>query len=188
MRPSKNPVRSRAWNPWRLAGWGAAAALWLAPWVAMQFTPEVDWGPADFAFAFVLLAVVGVACELAVRRTANRFYRAAAAMALATASILVWANAAVGIIGNEDNPANRMYWVVLAVGLLGAVAARWRPRGMAWALVATAMAQALVAGIAQLAGWGRAWPITLFFAALWLASAWLFRQAADRPRPPDAAP
>ena len=41
------------------------------------------------------------------------------------------------IIGSEDHPANRMYHGVLAVGFLGALIARFRPRGMALALVAT---------------------------------------------------
>lgn len=49
---------------------------------------------------------------------------------------------------------------------------------MAGALLATAMAQGLVAVIALIAGLGFTGPITGFFAALWLASAWLFRKAA----------
>ena len=55
--------------------------------------------------------------------------------------MLVWINLAVGIIGSEDNPANLMYGGVLAVGVAGAVAARFRPGGMARALAATALAQ-----------------------------------------------
>jgi hypothetical protein len=49
---------------------------------------------------------------------------------------------------------------------------------MARALVATALAQALVAAIALIAGLGFAGPITVCFAALWLISAGLFRKAA----------
>jgi hypothetical protein len=56
---------------------------------------------------------------------------------------------------------------------------------MARTLVATALAQALVAVIAVIAGMGRpASPpleilgVTALFAALWLVSAWLFRKAA----------
>jgi hypothetical protein len=95
-------------------------------------------------------------------------------------------NLAVGIIGGEDNPANVMYGGVLAVGIVGAIIVRFQPQGMARALVATALAQALVALIALIAGLGSAeanWPgvvitVTGFFTALWLASAWLFRKAA----------
>jgi hypothetical protein len=45
-----------------------------------------------------------------------------------------------------------MYIGVLAVGIIGAIVARFRPHGMARALFATALAQALVAVIALLAG------------------------------------
>lgn len=87
-------------------------------------------------------------------------------------------NLAVGIIGNEDNPANLMYGGVLAVAAIGAVVAGFRPRGMARALAATALAQALVALIAMIAGLGYTFILTGFFVALWLTSARLFRRAA----------
>jgi hypothetical protein len=160
-----------------MAAWGVGAALLLLPLIAMQFTDEVKWDLADFIFAGALVAGVGVSYELAVRKTGNRAYRAAVAVALAAAFVLLWANAAVGIIGSEDHPANAMFHGVLAVGIVGALIARFRAPGMAWALVATAVAQVAVAVIAAVAGHGFAGPITFFFAALWLASAWLFRKA-----------
>ena len=128
--------------------------------------------------------------------TGNIAYRAAVGVAVAAAFILVWMNLAVGIIGTEDNPANLMYGGVLAVGIIGAVIARFQPDGMARALVATALAQALVAVIALIAGLGStgpSWPwsiviLTGFFAALWLISAWLFRKAAREQTPAGAAP
>jgi hypothetical protein len=167
------------WNPWRVAGWGAGAALLLLPLIAMQFTDEVKWDLADFIFAGALVAGVGVSYELAVRKTGDRIYRAAVAVTLATSFILVWANAAVGIIGNEDNPANAMFHGVLLVGIVGGLFARFRPLGMAWALVATAITQVAVAVIAAVAGHGFAGPITLFFVALWSTAAWLFHKASD---------
>ncbi len=163
-----------------MAGWGAGVALLLLPLVAMRFTDEVKWDLADFVFAGALVIGVGASYELAIRKTGDRAYRAAVAIALATAFVLVWANAAVGIIGSEDNPANAMFHGVLAVGVVGALIARLRPLGMAWALVAMAVAQVAVAGIAAVAGMGSAGPVTLFFAALWLASAWFFRKAGVR--------
>jgi hypothetical protein len=56
---------------------------------------------------------------------------------------------------------------------------------MARALFATALAQALIAVIALIAGLGVT-PATLtgFFVALWLGSAWLFRKAARQQTPP----
>ena len=90
--------------------------------------------------------------ELAARKTGNIAYRAAVGVALAAALLLVWINLAVGIIGNEDNPANLMYIGVLAVGTIGAIIARFQPHGMARALFATALAQGLVVVIALIAG------------------------------------
>ena len=151
----------------------------------MQFTDEVNWDETDFiVFGAMLVAACGT-YELAARATGNLAFRVAVGVALAAAFLLVWINLAVGIIGSEDNPANLMYFGVLAVGILGAVIARFRPSGMARALFATALAQALAAVIAILGGLGlpASRPLELlllnaFFAALWLVSAWLFRKAA----------
>ncbi len=111
-------------------------------------------------------------------------YRAAVGVALAAAFILVWLSLGVGIIGADGDPANRMYFGVLAVGIIGAIIARLRPPGMARALLATALAQALVAGIALIAGLGLPWSgpaeiliLNGFFVALFVGSAWLFRNA-----------
>lgn len=176
------------WGRWRIAAWGAAAALLLLPLAAMQVTEAVAWDGADFALAGGLLAGAGVAGELVARSGGSRAYRAGAGVALATAVLLLWANGAVGLIGSEDNPANRLYPGVVALGLLGAVLARFRPRGMARVLAGTALAQAAVPGVALLGGWGVAGPVpvgdvlmaTAAFVALWLLSAALFRAAARR--------
>ena len=120
-------------------------------------------------------------------------YRYAVGVALVAALLLVWINLAVGVIGTEDDNANLMYVGVLAVGIIGAIIARLRPPGMARALFATALAQALVAVIALIFGLGLPWspPVEIlglngFFVALFLGSAWLFRNAA-REQPPAGA-
>lgn len=138
----------------------------------------MDWDLADFVLAGLLLAAVVVSLALALRRTRDRAYRAGAVVALAAAFMLLWGNAAVGLVGAEDNPANRMVVAVVGVGIAGALLARFRPRGMALALVATALAQVALAVIAWIAGWGSAFAISACFVALWLLSAWLFRRAA----------
>jgi hypothetical protein len=181
---------------WRLAVWGTAAFLLLLPLFAMQVTDEVDWDVADFAIFGAMLVGASGTYELAARMTGDTLYRAAVGVALAAAFILVWITLAVGIIGSEDNPANLMYCGVLAVGIIGAVIARFQPHGMARALVATALAQALVGLIALIAGSGSAgpnWPgellvLTGFFAALWLIAAWLFWKAVREQTPTGAAP
>ncbi|WP_353645487.1 hypothetical protein [Mesorhizobium sp. WSM2239] len=180
-------------NRWRIAGWSAAALVLLLPFVAMQFTDEVVWDRTDFIIFGAMMVAAGGSFELAARMTGNSAYRAAVGVAVAAAFLLVWMNLAVGIIGNEDNPANLMYGGVLAVGIIGAVVVRFQPHGMARALVATALAQALVAVIALIAGEHQS-PVSSvteilglngFFVALWLGSAWLFRKAAREQTPSD---
>jgi hypothetical protein len=178
MKMAESSDGARAGNRWRVAIWGAAGLVLLLPWLASHWTEEVRWDAADFVlFGGMLLAACGT-YELAARVSGSWAYRAAVGVAVATAFILTWMNLAVGIIGSEDNPANLMYAGVLAVGAVGALFARFRPSGMARALSATAMAQALVAMIALLAGFGYTWILTGFFVALWLTSARLFRKAA----------
>ncbi|MBJ6124992.1 hypothetical protein [Microvirga splendida] len=181
---------------WRAAPWMIAALLLLLPLIAMQFTDEMNWDETDFiVFGAMLLAACGT-YELATRVTGNTAYRAAVGVAVVAAFILIWMNLAVGIIGSEDNPANLMYAGVLAIAVFGGLIVRFRPRGMAHVLLATALAQALVGVIALSAGLGSTganWPrvivvLTGFFAALWLLSAWLFRRAARDPNSVGAAP
>jgi hypothetical protein len=183
----------RSGSRWRIRVWGTAAFLLLLPLVAMQFTDEVNWDETDFVVVGAMLAVACGTFELSARMTGNTLYRAAVGIAVAAAFILVWINLAVGIIGSEDNPANLMYGGVLAVAFIGAVIGRFRSIGMAYALSATALAQALVGVIALIAGFGSTasgYPeaimlLTGFFAMLWLISAWLFRKAAHRTGPID---
>jgi MFS family permease len=171
-------------SPWRMAVWGGAALLLLLPAVAMRFTDEMRWDETDFIVMGALLFGAAGAFELAARMTPSLAFRAAVGVAVVTTLLLIWINLAVGIIGPEDNPLNLLYGGVLAVAILGAVLARFRPGGMAPALFATALAQAMVALIAAVAGPDE--PPGLFgvlalnmaFAALWLISAALFRMAA----------
>ena len=125
----------------------------------------------------------------------RKAYRSVVGVALATAFILVWLSLGVGIIGADGDPANLMYFGVLAVGIIGAIVARFRPHGMARALFATALAQALVAVIALIFGLGLPWSLSReilalngFFCALFVGSAWLFRYAGREQPPADAGP
>lgn len=126
---------------------------------------------------------------------ARNAYRAAVGVALAAAFILVWMSLGVGVIGADGDPANLMYGGVLAVGIIGVIIARFQPHGMARALFATALAQALVAVIALVAGLGSAYSpayeilgINGIFVALWVGSAWLFRYAAREQTPACVGP
>lgn len=118
--------------------------------------------------------------------TSRTYYRLGAAIALLTVLFLVWSIGALGIIGEGGKP-DRMYLGVLLTLVVGTAAARLRPRGMAYALVATATAQVVVAVVALATGQQDApgastaeiLGLTAMFAALFALSAWLFWRSAE---------
>lgn len=165
------------------------AFILLLPLLAMQFTDEVKWNLTDFVVAGILVFGVGLTYKLAEKKEGNTMYRSAVGLALAAVFILIWVNGAVGIIGSENNDANLMYFGVLAIGGIGTIIARFESHGMALAMFATALAQALVPVIAliiwppQVISWGAAgvfgvFILNAFFVALFIGSALLFRKAA----------
>lgn len=166
-------------DPRRFLVWGTVGGLMLVPVLVIRTAAGTVWNPGDLVFLAILLAGVGGAYELAVRTKDGGAYLTALAIAVAAALLQVWINLAVGIIGSEDNPANWAYAGVLAVALVGASLSRLRPLGMAQAMAATATAQVLIFVIVLAVGVGFTGPITVFFAALWLISASLFRRAAS---------
>ncbi len=171
----------RRWRRWRMAGWAAGAFMLLLALTVKQFIGEPRW-VGNLAQTGALLIGVGIAVELASRKTGDAAYRAAIGLALGTAVLLGWVNGAVGIIGSDDNLANLMYGGVLGVGTIGAIMARFKPEGLARALFAAALAQTLVTVIALVGGMGSG-PLEIvtingFFVALFVGSAVLFRKAA----------
>ncbi len=117
----------------------------------------------------------------------NTEYKVAVGLALETPFLLAWMIGAVGLLGRAGDRADLMYIGVFAVGIIGAIIARFQPYGMARALSAAALAQALVAVIALIAGMhqapyssvGEILSFNGFFVALWIGSARLFRSAAE---------
>lgn len=166
--------------PWRRLVWGTAIALMLAATVAKLTVPdEFQWSPNDFVAAAILLGVPCLAFELAMRMArGNNSYIVASCIGIGTAFLSVWINLAVGIIGDEDNPANWVFVAVLGVGIVGALVARLRPAGLSQAMVVTGVAQALVAPYAWSLGSPEGVATSLVFAAAWFASAWVFHVAA----------
>ena len=178
------PVKKRQF-PWRALLWSIPALLLLLPAVAMQFTDEVNWNAFDFIFAAIMFGSVGLVVELTVRSSPSTAFRAAVFLALAAAFLIIWVNGAVGIIGDEDNPANLMFGAVLAVALLGSILALFRAAGMAMAMFAAAAVElgvGLIALIGNMAS-GPAAPFdviaaTMVLTTMWLLSGMLFKAAA----------
>ena len=163
----------RPLNPWRVAGWGLAAVLLLLPALAMRVTDEVVWTTADFVVMGALLGTIGLGIEFLVRQSDSGAYRFGAVVTMLTAFLTIWANLAVGMIGNEDNPYNLAFFGLLLLVLVGAIAVRFRAQGMA-AVTALAAAAQAAASLGGIGSDPRGALVSLGFAGLWLLAAALF--------------
>lgn len=167
-------------SPWRIIGWGSLAALLLLPAIAMQFTDEVDWDETDFIVAGIIFATVGGLVELAVRLSSNWFYRIGAFFGIFAGFLVVWANLAVGMIGNEDNSVNLLFVAVLLTALGGAIAGRFQAKALSHAMLAAGLIQASIGiGFGVLGADMRGGIFTLILSSLWLLSAALFHASRD---------
>ena len=75
------------------------ALLLMIPFIAMQFTNEVNWSGFDFVVAGVLLLGTGLLCELVLRKVKKPANRLIICGAILVVLFLVWAELAVGIFG-----------------------------------------------------------------------------------------
>lgn len=132
------------------------------------------------------LALYGLFRYLISRVPDNRSYKYAIAVSMVTGFLLFWVNGAVGIIGSENNDANMMYLFVMLGAVLASIAVGFRPKGLYWVAIISAVAFVIIAVLALVFGAGVSgpvWPwdviwITGFFVALLLFDGWLFRNAA----------
>lgn len=176
----------------RLTIWaGVVALILLIPLVFTMRDGVVEgvgwnWTLFDFVSMGILLFGAGLVYELIIRKMEIGAYRAAVGLAVATSVLLVWINGAVGIIGDGES-FNMLYFGVLAIGVIGAIVARFQARGMASALFAMAFAHALVPVIVLLI-WKPEITVDVFgvvilnafFVMLFVASGFLFRRAAGK--------
>lgn len=79
---------------------GVVAGILLIPFIAMQFTQEVNWSPIDFLIAGGLLFSVGLLVSFVARRIKESRYRIIVLLMIILLFILLWAEMAVGIFGS----------------------------------------------------------------------------------------
>jgi hypothetical protein len=183
-----DPQSARSWSGWRLAPWIVAAALLTLPALAMRFAPAagVHWTASDFVVMGAMLALACGALELAMRASGRWAYRLGALVAVGTGFLTLWANLAVGLVGDEGSATNLLFVGVLVFAGAAAILVRGRAGGMAPAMFATALVQLLgaAAALAMTPG-GPGRPVEMaallgVFPGGWLVSAWLFRRAAKK--------
>lgn len=76
------------------------AFLLLIPFLAMQFTDEVNWSLFDFAVMGILLLSTGILLDLVLRKVKTVQNRLLVGFVVLLAFFLIWAELAVGIFGS----------------------------------------------------------------------------------------
>ena len=163
----------------------ATFAILTIPFIAMQFTADVNWTFSDFLIMGILIFSTGTAYVLISRVSNTLTYRLAVGTGIGTGFFLMWSNMAVGLIGSEEILINMAYFGLIAVGFAGALVARFQPKGMTLVMGAIALGQMAIAGYALATG-AQNLPhssvteilgVNILFTVFWVASALLFRQA-----------
>lgn len=155
------------------------------PLIAMQFTNEVYWGLFDFIIIGILIFGTGLAYQLMTRKLEDASYKIGTGIAVGTSLLLIWINLAVGIIGNENNPANFTYIGVLIIETVGIFISNFKPPRIMYVLLLTAIAQVSVPIIALIIWKPQITPdvfkvfgVNMIFVALWIISALFFKHAS----------
>ena len=167
----------------RIIGWSLVAFLIALPAIAMASGAEgVDWGSEDFIAATILLGGSGLVVEGLVRVSRDWSYRIAAVLITFGTLFTLWSNLAVGIVGNEDNPFNIGYFLIVPLLILGTTLAGAKARGMA-GVARTAAIFYVGMGIAAFAsGQGDPAPFIIgihaLFVAIFAGAGFLFQQVA----------
>lgn len=92
--------RATTRSVWRAAMWGGLLALLLLPALAMSRGAEgVDWSASDFVIMGTLMAILGLAIEVAVRFLTSWKSRLMAVVLAVFGFLLIWMELAVGLIG-----------------------------------------------------------------------------------------
>lgn len=176
-----------SWNskPWRIAAWSGAAAIMLFPIGIQLVSGNFGWSAADFLFLAVILLTGCLVFDFAARKAPNFSYLAGASAALAASFGLVVVNGAVGLVGSENEAHNLLFLVAILVATFGAIIARGRATGMARVMFLAAITHVAVSTALLIDAGGVSDGDPLMeviglsvFAAVWLASGLLFRNAS----------
>jgi len=73
--------------------------LLMIPFLAMQFTTEVNWSVADFLIMGLLLLAGGLAIDLVLRKISGSRNRLITSGIILLVFLLIWAELAVGVFG-----------------------------------------------------------------------------------------
>jgi len=120
-----------------------ALGMLMVPLVASQVVDGWHWKAGSFVIVYVLFFGTGMAYAVIARKMDAWSYKAGVGVALVAGFALGWSNMV--HVADSENPANLLYYSVLAIGGVGAWVARLEARGMARTLFAMAATLMLIA-------------------------------------------
>ena len=89
--------------------------------------------------------------------------------------MVVWANLAVGLIGNEENPVNLWFGAVLLIAIAGSIASRFRGSILPWAMFVAGTLQVAIGTFAGILGTDlRGGRFTIVLSVAWFIASLLF--------------
>ena len=173
----------------RIALWGAIVLCVLAlPFIATILSTEVNWDSTDFIVLSSILITGITLYEFSIRSSRSMVYRIAAGTGIMGAILLFWVNAAVGIIGSENQSVNLWFYMVYIVGFVGAWRSRLSPSGMSATLIVMSAVPLIVTtttwimvpepSMSWSPGVAGVYLMSLFFTSIFLGSGLLFRYAS----------
>ncbi len=124
------------------------ALLLLIPLTAMQFSDEVNWSVSDFIIMGTALLLVGFGYNWISQKSKKMQFKLATAFAILGAFLLFWVNAAVGIIGNENQTANLLYFSVFLILIIGIGISKFKAKKLAFTMFFASGVQLLIPVIA----------------------------------------
>lgn len=161
-----------------------AISLLLIPFIAMQFTNEVEWSFSDFVMGGALIFATGMAYQFVRSKSEKLLYRIAFGITIFTSLLIVWSNLAVGIIGSEENPANLLYFIVVGLVGSGSFIAKFKAEKMYFVMLAVALTQLILTAIILFAFSNinalEVIIINMFFVGSWITSAMLFKSFSNK--------
>lgn len=169
---------------WRILGWGGAILLVLTPYVAMQFSREVNWTAADFILATVIVGIICALAELTVLLTNNWASRAGGFVAILAGFLVFGSNLAVGMIGHEGNAVNLLFGFVLLIAIVGAWLSSLHRNVMPAAMLAAGTTQCAIGLLGGI--WGsdvKGGMFTILLSTLWWIASLLFAIGAKYREP-----
>ena len=142
---------------------------------------------------FLPLIALALACSviflviLRIAKPDNKTYKSALALGLFGGFMILWIEGGVGINGPSHVVTEWIEISVFSVGIVGAVIARFQPKGMSYALLATGLAQMAAIGVAIMydlhtlegSSVAEIGMLNSFFALIFFGSSYLFKKASS---------